>query len=585
MDLLQYTNKSKTIDERIKSIMNAITADYNNGIIRTETEYYYRLKAALESFYKTLNSPMFVLRKAKDLPISSEYNSMISEANSDMSYLVNDCKAMGELISQSYIEAELGRTMIQNEVNHLNKLLSQLQQSILNSNGDFIVFTELFETTNNAGNIGAENACVVNTSEGILTLGYSSTGKANITNISIDENASNGFPGNTHVVDTLNGEMHFSGEDNLHFDLLDVIDEKTDSWYEFEMFHIADEIRKNCNSFGFEYEEGVEWVRNDDDILRLTLEIKLDQTVTCSWFSLNPYLPEIKGILPCYIEKMELITASNTSIILTENKALNGNLVFPFEPCKINKVIVSLIQPTNYPVSIGHVYYSAADTKTLNVFDDNNSARLNGDMPSINTLGVKYDPTTQWIKYPDTSTELPDSSFVKQKLFSIPQATVDKNVGQEILEAYRYLIGIKTIKMNYYVFNPSSEFVSKAYTTKDIIKSVVLEAKEYIPGDDPEILKYYISVDGGINWHKIYPTTRAYNGVYRYTVNNESLENALMSDSTNKHTRNITTIHDVYSVKLKITMDQPDIENKMYASPIVYSYKLILNTGGESLDC
>ena len=32
----------------------------------------------------------------------------------------------------------------------------------------------------------------------------------------------------------------------------------------FELFSITDEVRKQCNSYGFEYEEGISWVNNKD---------------------------------------------------------------------------------------------------------------------------------------------------------------------------------------------------------------------------------------------------------------------------------------------------------------------------------
>ena len=38
-NLLQYTDKSKTIDNKLALILSEIQHDYENGKIRTETEY------------------------------------------------------------------------------------------------------------------------------------------------------------------------------------------------------------------------------------------------------------------------------------------------------------------------------------------------------------------------------------------------------------------------------------------------------------------------------------------------------------------------------------------------------------------
>ena len=56
-NLLQYTDKSSTIDNKLNSLLSQINYDYNNGNIRTETEYYYRIKNMLSEFYNSLTKP------------------------------------------------------------------------------------------------------------------------------------------------------------------------------------------------------------------------------------------------------------------------------------------------------------------------------------------------------------------------------------------------------------------------------------------------------------------------------------------------------------------------------------------------
>ena len=50
-NLLQYTDKSSTIDNKLSFLLSQIRYDYDNGNIRTETEYYYRIKNMLALFY------------------------------------------------------------------------------------------------------------------------------------------------------------------------------------------------------------------------------------------------------------------------------------------------------------------------------------------------------------------------------------------------------------------------------------------------------------------------------------------------------------------------------------------------------
>lgn len=588
-NLLQYTDKSTTIDNKLNSLLSQINHDYNNGNIRTETEYYYRIKNMLSEFYDSLTKPTFQYRPAVSTPMSDEYNAMITESYSDMEYIIKDCEALSKLVSQSFTDAELGRTMMTNELAYITKKISAIGESIAkNQPIGTVVFTELFSDLEMAGNIDSSKSCYINTADGILTLRQTTKSNVSISEIEIDNEVSNGFPGNTHCVDTLNNELHFIGQDGLRHNVNRVIDGNKDTWFEFELFSVTDEVRKQCNSYGFEYDEGVSWV-NNDDILRLKLIVHLAASSTCSWVTITPYLSEIKGVKNCYLEKCEVITASNNVYEVAVNQIFDDTLVFPFPPQEVSRIEFTFAQPSKYLTKVGHFYYTSADTSNMSIFQDYDYsdmfARVDGEKPSIGLLGVKYDPTTKWVVYPNSNTELPNADYTKDKLFTLPESTIARKSAQEIIDAYRYMIGIREIGLSSSVFTESGEYVSKRFTTDDVITSITLETEEYIPGDDPEILRYYISLNGGITWHQIYPIHRAYQGIYKYYVNNDSIENLLATDTTQKKSKNLSVVGDVKSIQFKIEMDRPtDIENKEYCTPIVYKYKLKLTTGGETIE-
>jgi hypothetical protein len=296
-NLLQYADKSTTIDNKLNSLLSQINHDYNNGNIRTETEYYYRIKNMLTDFYDSLTKPTFQYRPAVSTPMSDEYNSMITEAYSDMEYIIKDCEALSKLVSQSFIDAELGRTMMANELAYISKKITAIGESIAkNQPIGTVVFTELFNDLEMTGNINSSKSCHINTSDGILTLKQGSLADAVIAKVEIDNEVSNGFPGNTHCVDTLNNELHFIGQDGLHLNPKFMIDGNKDTWFEYELFSVTDETRKQCNSYGFEYDEGVSWI-NNKDLLRLKLIVHLAADMTCSCVTLTPYLSEIKQTL------------------------------------------------------------------------------------------------------------------------------------------------------------------------------------------------------------------------------------------------------------------------------------------------
>jgi hypothetical protein len=147
------------------------------------------------------------------------------------------------------------------------------------------------------------------------------------------------------------------------------------------------------------------------------------------------------------------------------------------------------------------------------------------------------------------------------------------------------MIGIREIKISACTFEKYGKYVSNTFTTDDVITSITLEAKEYIPGDNPEILKYYISLNGGTTWHQIYPIHRAYQGIYKYYINNDSIENLLSNNTTQNKSKNLSIIGEAKKVQLKIEMNRPTgIENEEFSTPIVYQYKLKLTTGGETIE-
>lgn len=587
-NLLQYTDKSKTIDAKLALMLSDIQNDYKNGNIRTETEYYYRIKTMITNFYKSLNKPSFTFRPAVFVPISDEYNDMITEAYNDMHYIINDCQSLSESITQSFTDAELNRTMMVNEMNYLTQKVQNIIENItLNKSSDTVIFSELFNDANVIGNRYGINACTIHPSDGLLTLPYSSGTKIDVSEIEIDETVSNGFPGNSHCVDTQNKEMHFIGQDGLHNKIKAIYDDNKDTWFEFEIFEIPEKTRKECNNFGFDYSEGVSWV--NEGVLKLKININVSSSTVCSWISLIPYLSDIKGIKNCFIERCDVITIDNNIYTVAKNIAFDKAKILMFPAKPVQRIELTLVQSYSYNTKVGHFYYTEVNTKSMSIFQEYDTSniynRIDGPVPSINLLGVKYNPSTRWIEYNSSNDEYSADEYVKDKLFTLPESSIQIKAGQEIIEAYRYMIGIRNIYLRNYTFGEVGEYISTTYTTENSISAIQIEAEEYIPGDNPEILQYFLTFDGGVNWYKIYPIYRAYNGTYRYTINNDSIANMLTSVEKEKKSKNINLLTDAYSFQLKIKMTKPvGVSCPENSSPIVYQYKIIVETGGENIE-
>ena len=587
-NLLQYTDKSKTIDNKLQTLLSQINYQYKNGEIRTEIEYYYKIKTMLNTFYESLTKPSFIYRPAVTTPISSEYNAMINESYNDMEYIIKDCEALQEYVSQSFVDAQLSRTMMSNQLSYLMNKVQNIKQSIaLNQGNNVIIFSDSFNDCLNTGNSKSQKACTVNTFEGILTLRQISSSQTGINSVIIDNEKSNGFPGNTHCVDTLNNDIHFVGQDGLHIDPLAMIDGNKDTWFEFELFNINDKVRQECNSYGFSYEEGIQWADNSKNKLRLKVVLELTQRSMCSWISVLPYLSDAKGGTFCILEKCEVFAANSYTYKVAENQAFDEVLTFAFPAQYIDRVELTFVQDTRYLCKVGHFYYTNVNTDNLSIFqnfeDTDRFTRIDGPKPQVSMLKAKYDPTTQWLKY-GYNNSLTDT-YIKSALFTVPESTIDRKSNVEIIDAYRYMIGIREIKIPNCVFEDSSEYISTVFETDDLITSVMLETDEYIPGNDPDILKYYITFDNGGIWYPITPIQRAHDGIYKYYINNDSLENVLTNGSEKFKAQNLSILTNTKQVQLKIEMTKPfGIENYDYATPIVYSYKLKVTTGGDTIE-
>lgn len=589
-NLLQYTDKSKTIDEKLKALLAQINYQYKNGEIKTETEYYYKIKNMLSKFYESLTKPTFIYRPAVTTPVSSDYNSMIHEAYNDMSYIIKDCEALQDYVSQSFTDAQLSRTMMSNELTYLTNKVNIISTTIAKNQGNgTVVFSDSFNDFKNTGNMHSEHACTIDTFDGILTLGRSTMSDVTISDVSIDNEFSNGFPGNTHCVDTLNSSLHYIGQDGLHNNPNDIADGNKDTWFEFELFNISDKTRKECNNFGFDYEEGPQWVDNNKNFLRLKLVITLANETTCSWVSMLPYISDAKGGTYCILEKCEVFTDSNNAYKVAENIPFKEILTFAFPPQPVRKIEMTFTQYTRYLTKIGHNYYSKLNTNSLSVYQDyeyeDSYTRVDGWKPKVSVLGVKYDPTTKWLNYTDDSTSKPSDDYTKSVLFTTPESTIDKKANVEILDAYRYMIGIREINVPSCTFVDYSEYISTVFRTDEVITSVTLSVNEFIPGNDTSILKYYISLDYGVSWYEITPLERGCEGVYKYYINNDSIENLLNNNANTFKAENLSIMSETKNIQLKIAMKKPvGTEYADYTSPVVYSYKLKVTTGGDTIE-
>lgn len=581
MNLLQVVNKSKIIEERAAKILNNLVADYNHGLIKTETELLYKTFLALKEFYKSIGKPTFKVRPARGTPVSSDYNDMINESVSDMASAISECESLSQALSQMFTEVELDRNMMQNKIRYVLKQIEMITSKV-GDRHNAISFSDSFVNTNNFDKDMCKNLIAnVNTSEGILTLATTSSDDYSVTCKVEVLDGSNGIPGNTHVVDVVDNSLHFHGEDNLHIDLSTITDGNRDTWFEYEIFDIDDATYFNTNGYGYEYKEGLKWI-NSGEPLRLILRLTLPTPKIANWLSLSPFIPEHKGSKASSIQRIIISDGKGNVQSISSTRVFSDDIIYVFNQQSVKTITIEFEQRLAYDTDIGHFFFvETANTNPL-YYDTSTDgfSRVDGPKPSVEMLGLKYNPSLKKYVQPTSEDKVfSNQSKTKQELFSQPLSYDNIKSDTEILKAYRYHIGIRSINISSYTFESESEYISTEYVSEVPIKGVALDVADSIPATFGvgEWVKYRISTDNGETWHDITPKSRAYSGKSTYIINSK-----IPIELRKSNVGYIEQTSDVYSVRLKIELSRPtENTGDVFCSPIVYNYTIKAMTGDD----
>jgi hypothetical protein len=146
----------------------------------------------------------------------------------------------------------------------------------------------------------------------------------------------------------------------------------------------------------------------------------------------------------------------------------------------------------------------------------------------------------------------------------------------------RYAIGIRELSVFGYKFSPTSEFVSKKFTSpKEIIKAQ-LEVIEEIPSKfDPSqrYIEYYLSFDDE-NWHRVNPTgsPSLYLDGGQIAPEILTINFDVAGSGPNQSVRAITTDTPATSVRLKVVMkNDPSVGNANSYTPVLKKYRVKLS--------
>lgn len=572
-NLVNYTNKTSVIENRLKNLDSHAADMYNSGEYTSEEIEYY-LKTSIVEILNTIGQSSMKVRPALTVPVFEDYQRMTEEAVNDLDASIMDAVSLYRTNQESAGENETFKTMISGRINFLKKNVEALERTLSAETlgKGYSSFHETFGSTINT----SAGSASVNMLSGALTLGVKKQGQKNSYLAEVLD-GSTGYPGNTHEALRRNGEIVFEGESDLHADVNSIIDGNDDSWFEYEIIELKEEAVDQTGGLGLEYDEGLSWV-TDDKKVTLRLRLTLREQSDCNVFTLRPFLAKVKGSTPALVSSVTVYSEDMTQV----QKILGGSVfdsvlftIFNAQPVKFIDMVLEQTVP--YGTEIGHFYYGRINEETGIV------SRTEGPLPKVSVLGLTYSPKDKAFLQPkgydeDGESRFFDENRAKDELFGF--SLKEENCHKEILPAGRYLIGIRDAEASYQEFEEKSTYISRIFKTNEKISSVSLESDELFPesfGLKESWIRYYISFDQGKEWLPILPRYRSHTGASTYKIN--SLDLSKGAEGNVKH---IYRLYDSRELMLKIELSRP-AELKS-STPVVYSYNLNVRTGDEILD-
>ena len=218
---------------------------------------------------------------------------------------------------------------------------------------------------------------------------------------------------------------------------------------------------------------------------------------------------------------------------------------------KVKTITIKFEQSNSYRTLIAHKYYiqSLVNNNILlpSLLDD---IRIDGTSPTVEKIGITYDPITGVFKQPvmDSNYSIPNTKdlFIYNSIDNI-----------ELLNAYRYQIGIRSIEFGTLEFMETGTYISTIYKFNRAVNRISIIADDEIPtnfnNNINTYIKYSISINNGKSWTSIIP----------------------FRNNTIGDTLTITASKNI-RVKIELNRDTTTIGNTTvkYLTPIVYQYSI-----------
>ena len=471
MKVNKFNNENEFIINRIKEELEKI-----NESSGSEEKKNYDFKHIVDIIMNDKNS-IGTFYTANNIINKSEIESIFDKFNKSMKIINTKSDEI-----EHYIERlnNVNKNAVSPLLTKVNNLLNRMK-NLNNSDCDYI------EDYKNS-NITEHEA--ISTTNGFLELRAKEDKETHQIG-GVEVISSNGLPGDTHTAYMDGGNIIFNGETNSKLNINNIIN---DNCYEYELINISKEDYKKAKGYGFKYDEDIPYV-SKDKILNLKLKLYLKKEKEINSITFNDY--QISS--PYIIKSITILNSNNNTPTIVRNTMSNNFNSFSFATQSVKEITLNLEQTSKDKCYIGHFYNSNIKQSDYGYYEEYEDIRIG----SITNLCVTVDANSKIIKHPSTnnSSETFSENATRKALYT-------NNLNRQLIPCERFSISLGNFKIHSNSYE-NKGFCITQYTTQNPIKSISLDADEYIPNtNDETYIRYSISFNKE-TWYSIVPAYRA----------------------------------------------------------------------------
>lgn len=622
-------NNSKLLYTQAKALFDKANALFKSGGIKSETKLLQTIFSSFQKYFEELGKPMLVPRYAIEggPPWSKDYNDMMDEIKQDFEILYQEIDILGRSLYLDFNHNMVQYNMLQDKLRQVNDKLQDLTlYTNFTDDGNVVYYRDNFANRDHIdfdrisglpayiehGSVTLQPQETVNVSQDARVTIV--TGNKTYTNFIIGTE-SNGFPGNNAEITVTPGSTlmpndylyHFVGEKNNHGHYGVVLDGNPNTWFEYELVNLREHEKvRVAKNLGWEYRvhgnQTIVWARDPEDgILKLHLQIVLDQVQYINRININMYTPPNHGAQTARVKDILVSDGESGPESVIPPDHPDEEYSYVFSPRRAKVISVLFEQDKKYYTDIGHIYYELKqDQLHYNyVFDTDGatyeperSTRVEGPIIGLQDLGIEVNVSDQTVDayYPMQRPKESESGYsIEDRIKQLQYDLNDENIemGIEKFEGWRYAIGIRDIEIFSFEYEAEGEIVTENYYFDRPLHKISLSVDEEIPEvfyrndlkSQYEWIQYAISTDDGASWHPISPLEHPVlegSPPSVYTIQQVETE----TQSAYAREGYIESTYPVYSVRLRARIRRPtnlqedNVEEILHTTPVLRSYVL-----------